>query len=83
MTIDAEKYIFTFGKHKGESYNKVFETNPGYIYWCHHNVEWFKLADEDMKCLLDIIEERNHYNDNPCDDYGTEEWLDIMGQPPF
>lgn len=54
--IDTDSFVFNFGKYKGKAYSGVFSFDPGYIYWCHHNVEWFKLSDCDFAKLREEIE---------------------------
>lgn len=42
--VDLNTYEFTFGKYKGRPAKEIMEFNAGYLVWCHHNVEWFKLG---------------------------------------
>lgn len=37
LKIDSEDYIFTFGKHTGQTITDILEDNPSYIMWVHDN----------------------------------------------
>lgn len=43
---DADKWTFTFGKHKGETLKEVIETDNQYVNWYINN----KANDFDIKC---------------------------------
>lgn len=38
------KYIFTFGKHQGETLESVLDTDPSYIVWANDTIKWFKVT---------------------------------------
>jgi hypothetical protein len=37
-------YVFHVGKHKGETVERVAETDPQYLLWMTANVKWFQLS---------------------------------------
>lgn len=47
MKVNPDTYIFSFGKHKGYSYETVLVSDAQYIVWCADNIEWFELDDSD------------------------------------
>lgn len=56
--------IIRLQKHKGKSVRDVIEEDPGWLVWCHNDLDfvpWFKLTDEALKEATDcarILEER-------------------------
>lgn len=50
-TMELEDKL-TFGKHLGETFEYVAETDPDYIFWMHENIDKFNLSDE-VLCLAD------------------------------
>ena len=60
----GSNYVFTFGKCKGKFLKIVLYEDPGYLIWCHHNIDWFELSDEMYQYADEIsAEERNEgYN---------------------
>ena len=45
--IDSYDYVFTFGKYKGFTCEKVIDVNPAYILWLNEN----QVADIDTEIL--------------------------------
>ena len=41
--------IFTFGKYKGESVEKIMKLNPSYCLWAHKNVVRFNLTEKQVQ----------------------------------
>lgn len=61
-TIDTNSYIFNFGQCDGQSYSSVLSSDPEYINWCHHTIEWFNL---DRAALAEL--EGARYDARPCE----------------
>ncbi len=52
------KYVFTFGKYKGQRITEVIDNNPEYIEWCIREVKNFKLDEklqEHYELMLDAF----------------------------
>lgn len=61
--IDANEYIFRFGKYKDEFYGDVRDVDPWYIKWCNESIDWFELDDDEA----DYIESMCQLSDKPTD----------------
>jgi broad specificity phosphatase PhoE len=48
--IDSDG-VFLFGKYEGETVEEISFKDPEYLYWCHHNVDDFRLKQEIEKCI--------------------------------
>ena len=51
-------YIFSFGKHKGESIEEVMNTDISYVWWCNENVEGFDTTELSKQAIEELI--KNH-----------------------
>lgn len=71
--IDSKNYVFTFGGHKDETYDEVFECDPGYLLWCHDNVAWFELSATDIGEAEDRVNELDR--DNRAEGRDAQEYL--------
>ena len=60
--IDTEKYVFKFGKYKGQTIDDVCEKDPQYLLWCHDNLNNFTLSREDISLIEELAEEQYSYN---------------------
>jgi len=67
--MNTSNYTFNFGKYKGKPYNEVLGLNPHYIYWCHQNVEWFELSENDFTILQEEIYRQNQWRNSRCRPY--------------
>ena len=54
--VDPKTFEFHFGKWKGLSYDEVKREDPGYLMWCHDNIEWFELTCEEVDDLEDLLQ---------------------------
>lgn len=77
--LDHKSFVFTFGKYKGSSYQEVLSEDPGYIRWCHREIDWFMLSSEEYDNVLDHIRLWSHTGIDPQTEYGLEVYgSDIM-----
>jgi len=62
--IDPYKDIITFGKYKGELYDKVAELDPSYIIWIKENVKSVTLPKDYTDAIeWDIMDSEDDYLD--------------------
>lgn len=86
--IDPDTFIFTFGQYKGVHYQDVKHDDPSYLLWCHNNIDWFILDENELEELdllingddLDIDDLFNstmsNYISNIRFSYDDDDWLD-------
>jgi len=77
--VDINTYVFEFGKYKGKSYRKVSDINPGYLIWCHNNVDSFTLDKIEFNHLRERCSRylRIYRPDDSEYDDGDGEYFDI------
>lgn len=57
--IDPETYIFTFGKHEGESFLDVLTIDANYLVWCIENVRFFMVDRHTEDTIYDEAYEQD------------------------
>lgn len=92
-TIKWDKFV-PFGKHKGETWQFVMDTDPSYLLWCHENVDWVKFSEDDLKAIKETAQYNRTLNrtaplvrdylfsgaPDPATEYGLEVY---GGDAPF
>jgi len=87
-TLNPDKWVFTFGKHKGKVLRDVLNEEPSYVWWCIRKFEWFVVSDQlfqiakNLGCYQPNPPKRKEYFANPFEEMGHDadhQWEYIGG----
>jgi len=63
----SNDWIFTFGKYKGETIDKISDIDPEYLGYCLDTVSWFGMQDETLAAqCLEMYLDGQIDNDDDC-----------------
>lgn len=83
IEFDMMSTFVTFGKHSGDSIDKLYKDNIGYLIWLSKNYRLCKLSEEDKLCLPSVFANlRIHFEDMKTNNSETceSEYVGIEGE---